>query len=261
MSTSVNATTGRESGFTLIELMVAITIGLVLTIVVAQLFLGSRRTYATTDEVSRMQESIRYTYQLLTRTVHLAGYKSSPNSKTEDVFIGANTVLEAADGTAAGDPDAFTVRFQGSSNGTALTADNTIVNCLGVSQAAADMSVNLFTIAPGGNTRNALFCNGSEIVGNVQNMQVFYGVDTNSDLVADIYVPQSNGAFDAARVRSLRIALLFETANPGATPIMDTNTYELLGPAVVGGTVVGPFNDTRIRRVVTMTISMRNRTP
>jgi type IV pilus assembly protein PilW len=261
MSAQVTSTCARERGFTLIELMVAITIGLVLTIVVAQLFLGSRRTYATTDDVSRMQESIRYTYQLLTRTVHLAGYKSSPNSKTEDIFAGANVVLEAAEGTAAGDPDGFTVRFQGSSNGTALTPDNTIVNCLGVSQAAGDMAVNLFTIAPGANTRNALFCNGTEIVPNVQNMQVFYGVDTNSDLVADIYVPQSNGAFNAALVRSLRIAMLFETPNLGASPLIDTNTYELLAPAIVGGTVVGPFNDTRIRRVVTMTISMRNRTP
>lgn len=260
MSSRVPSSAG-ESGFTLLELMVAVTIGLVLTIVVAQLFLGSRRTYATTDDVSRMQESIRYTYQLLSRTIHLAGYKNSPNSRTEDVFSGANTVIEAADGAAAGDPDAFTIRFQGSSNGTQLAADNTIVNCLGVSQAAADMSANLFTIAVGANGRNALFCNGTEIVGNVQNMQVFYGVDTNSDLVADIYVPQSNGAFNAALVRSLRIALLFETANVGVTPVTDVNTYELLGPAVVGGTVVGPFNDTRIRRVVTMTLSMRNRTP
>ncbi|MGZ5145108.1 MAG: PilW family protein, partial [Burkholderiales bacterium] len=59
----------NDRGFTLIELMVAMTIGLMLTLVVANLFLGSRATFQTTDETSRMQENIRYAYQLLTRSI------------------------------------------------------------------------------------------------------------------------------------------------------------------------------------------------
>ena len=37
----------KDRGFTLIELMVAVTIGLMLTLVVANLFLGSRATFLT----------------------------------------------------------------------------------------------------------------------------------------------------------------------------------------------------------------------
>src|SRR5437868_2366793 len=70
----------RRVGFTLIELMIAVTIGLLLTAVVAKLFVGSSATYQTTDEISRMQENIRFAFQLMSRTVHQAAYRSSPNS-------------------------------------------------------------------------------------------------------------------------------------------------------------------------------------
>ena len=73
----------RERGFTLVEIMVSLTIGLLLTVAIASLFVNSRRTYATTEDLSRMQENIRYTYQELTRAMHLAGYKSSPNVSSE----------------------------------------------------------------------------------------------------------------------------------------------------------------------------------
>jgi type IV pilus assembly protein PilW len=85
-------------------------------------------------------------------------------------------------------------------------------------------------------------------------MQVLFGEDTNADMVADRYVSASNVTnFD--NVISLRVSLLFRTANISASVLKDTGTYDL------SGTVVGPFNDTRIRRVVTLNMNLRNRTP
>ena len=57
-------------------------------------------------------------------------------------------------------------------------------------------------------------------------------------------------------VRSVRFALLFRTPNVGAAPAPDTTTTYVLNDLTVG-----PFNDTRLRRAVTMTVNMRNRTP
>jgi type IV pilus assembly protein PilW len=254
----------RERGFSLIELMIAVTIGLVLTITVSQLFLGSRRTYATTDDVSRMQENIRYTYQLLTRTIHLAGYKSSPNIKTEEVFTADvnKRILDGVDAGTGTASDTFTVRFEGSSNGPG-PADNTVFDCLGVAVPAGSLVANTFSIGQDANGRFGLYCNNgtgaTELVPDVRNMQVLYGLDTDRDLVADTFVTGSPALFadlnQLMSVRTMKVALLFETPNTHAAVTQDTRAHTLLGVEL------RPFNDTHIRRVVTLTVNLRNRTP
>src|SRR5262245_20921603 len=130
-------------GVTMIELLVAVTIGLLITLVVAQLFLGSRQTFATTDDVSRMQENIRFTHQMLIRVVHLASYKSQPNSLTLTVFNPATSPAIAATDGAGTASDTLTIRYQGSGDGLGA-ADGTVVDCLGVALDSGVTAVNIF---------------------------------------------------------------------------------------------------------------------
>jgi len=266
MKPCTRARSSRHDGFTLLELLIAMTIGMILTLVVSLLFVGSRRTYATTDDASRVQENMRYTHQLLNRMVHLAGYKSSPNTKTEEIFNAANPVLRATEGGGTA-PDALTVSFQGNSNGTTIAADGSIIDCLGTSVPAGVTAINTFTIANGA---PALFCavgnpagTPVEIVPNVANMQILYGVDDNADLVADRYVPATGVALDNGR--SIRFAFLF--VSPTASALLsDSQKLDKFGAATartydLNGVSVGPFNDKFTRRAFTMTVSMRNRTP
>ena len=266
-------TRSRERGVTLVELMIAITIGLLITVVVAQLFLGSRQTFATTDDVSRMQDNIRFAQQLLARTVHLAGYKSQANSITTNIFSGANAVLTLTDGGNAAS-DAITLRFQGSGTqtpvgcnttvpATCTGADGYIVDCLGNRIDAGVMATNLFNIQVGANGRNALFCNNVEVVPNVANMQILYGEDTNGHLVADTYIsPPGN----ANNVVSVRIALLFETPTATSKATVEAGeSYNVWGNGalILSATSNPPAfqEDRRIRRLVSTTINLRNRTP
>jgi type IV pilus assembly protein PilW len=258
-------------GVTLVELMIAVTIGLLLVVVIAQLFLGSRQTFATTDDVSRMQDNIRFTQILLTRTIHLAGYKSQANSVTSTVFQ-TLPALAAVEGVAPTDSDQLTIRYQGSGQQTSAAgcqstnppscagADGTVVNCLGVRIDAGQMVENQFTIAPGANTQPALFCNGVELVSNVRNMQIMFGEDTDDDLVANRYV-KAGTVIDAGKMNnvvSVRVILLFETPTASSKVVADAQEYDLLGD----GTAVLSFpNDRRIRRMVVTTINLRNRTP
>ena len=249
-------------GVTLVELLVAMTIGLLITIVIAQLFLGSRQTFATTDDVSRMQDNIRFTQYILNRTIHVAGYKSQANSITGNVFSGGNAALEGTNNPAAQGSDTITVRYQGS-RGAGGAADGSVVDCLGVAIDAGVMAVNTFSIGTGADGRPALFCNNGgvnavEMAPNVANMQILFGEDTNSDLVADRYVPRTAPGMNVNNVVSVRIALLFETPTESAKTVPDATTYDMLGD---GSVVLGPFNDRRIRRLVTTTINLRNRTP
>lgn len=242
-------------GFTLVELLVALTIGLLLTIVIAQLFLGSRQSYATTDDLSRMQENMRYAQQLLARTIHMAGFKSAPNSITLNVFSGANALIAGVDGGGI-TPDSVTVRFQGSGDGTG-TPDGSVVDCHGNRIDAGVIATNAFTVAPGANGANALFCNNGvnnwEIVPDVENMQILYGEDTDGDLTVDRYVTATN-VTNMNNVVNVRIALLLRTANL-TNVVPDVKVYNL------NGTPVGPFNDLRMRRVLVSTLNLRNRTP
>jgi type IV pilus assembly protein PilW len=245
----------HEAGFTLTELMISVTIGLFLTAVVANLFLGSRQSYSTNEDMARMQENIRYTQQLFTRVIHSAGFKSSPNTVTASIFTGAAAALAGTDGGTT-NPDSFTIRFQGFNDG-AGAADGTVLDCLGNRVAGGAMSVNTFTIAVGANGANALFCNNGtnnlEIVSDVENMQILYGEDTTSDFAADRYVARGS-VTTMDNVVALRIALLFRT--PGfANVTKDTKTYNL------NGTVIPAFNDLRVRRIVTTNVNLRNRVP
>jgi type IV pilus assembly protein PilW len=244
----------RNQGFTLLELMISIAIGLLLTLVIGTLFVQSRQTYLTTDDVSRMQENMRFAYQTLSRTVHLAGYRSSPNSDKRVIFAAPNQAISGTDSPGT-TPDTLTVNFQGSSNG-AGPADGSVVDCTGQEIPVGVLATNTFAIAAGADGNTALFCNGTELVPNVANMQVLYGEDSDDDFVADRYVPLASvGNLDL--VVSVRIALLFQTplilAGAGVQP--DTNTYNM------NGTVVGPFNDLRTRRLLVLNVNLRNRTP
>ena len=251
MSTRRPAPPHRRAGFTLVELLVAIVIGMALTVVVAQLFIHSRTTYTTTDDVSRMQENMRFAFQLLTRTVQLAGFHTAPNVDADTVFSPGAPAIEGADG-GGNAPDQLTIRYQGFGP-TLGTSDGSVTDCNGNAVAAGVVAVNVYTIGVGANGANALFCNGIEAVPDVASMQILYGEDTDGDRVANNFLNRTAvGNMD--NVRSVRFALLFQTRTPYSGVTEDTTTTYTLHDAVLG-----PFDDTLIRRPMVMTVAMRNR--
>ncbi len=62
------------SGFTLVELMVAMTIGLIVIAGVSQIFVTNRTTYRWTEGLSRVQENGRFAMEFLGRDARMAGY-------------------------------------------------------------------------------------------------------------------------------------------------------------------------------------------
>ena len=249
-------------GFTLVEMMVALALGMLLAIVVAQLFANTRDSNRATEDASRIQESMRYAATIIGRTVRIAGYKSNPTSVAA-IFPAGARALDGTNGAATAS-DTLIVRFQGGGP-TSATADNTILNCLGVGVApdftGTNTSYNRFSIATGADGRNALFCNtdaanptlaGTELVPGVEAMQVIFGEDTNADGTADRFVPVGS-VTNLDNVVAVRVYLLIS----GSEGIrLDTATANY----TVGG-VAYSFTDKKIRRIVTQTIVLRNRAP
>lgn len=63
-----------QTGLSLIELMIALALGVVLTLGVVQVFLGSSQTYRLTDSLGKVQENIRFTLGSLQHDVRMAGH-------------------------------------------------------------------------------------------------------------------------------------------------------------------------------------------
>ncbi len=63
----------KQNGLTLIEILVAMVIGLFLLAGVMQIFLGSQRSYRLQENLSRMQENGRFAMDFITRDIRMAG--------------------------------------------------------------------------------------------------------------------------------------------------------------------------------------------
>ena len=107
-------------GASLIELMLALGLGVVVAAGAARLFADSQRAYTLLHGQTRMQESARQAVDFIARSVRSAGYlgcRSSPgavwntlNGGWDDMFeINVSVPVEAFDGTdARGSPDSWT---------------------------------------------------------------------------------------------------------------------------------------------------------
>lgn len=268
---------GRQRGMSLVELMVAMTIGLIITVVIANLFLGTKETYRTQDDLSRIQENLRFAFQVVGRTVRLAGYRADWNRTVDQVFLGSSPI-DGTNGTGANGSDVLIVRFQGSGTGASSAnclasnscggADGRVLDCLGNrvdrqmgpgAGPGVSFVENRFSVRAGGaNGGPALFCSINqgttwvEIVPDIENMQVLYGEKTGPTAV-DRYLAAGTVGLNLNQVLNMRIALLHRSPNFTAGET-DTRTYNLVGVNV------GPFNDRRIRLAATSNFVLRNRT-
>ncbi len=64
----------RQHGFSLIELLIALALGTVVTVGIIQLFVGNNETYALLTGQSRMQENARFALDFLARSARSAGH-------------------------------------------------------------------------------------------------------------------------------------------------------------------------------------------
>ncbi|HWM42572.1 MAG TPA: PilW family protein [Burkholderiales bacterium] len=260
----VNHLFAAARGFTLVEMMVALALGSLLAIVVAQLFANTRTTNRATEDAARVQESMRYAAEVIGRTVRIAGYKSDPRADSAVIFPAAARALDGTNGTGT-DSDTLIVRYQGAGAVTG-TADNTILDCLGAAvapdYAGIAKAYNKFSVATGANGRNALFCStdpavnpGTELVSGVEAMQVIFGEDTTTapgDGTADRFVPVGS-VTNLDNVVAVRVYLLLS----GSESVrLDTAAANY----TVGG-VAYSYSDAKVRRIVTYTVVLRNRAP
>jgi type IV pilus assembly protein PilW len=222
-----------QRGMSLVELMVAMVLGLLFVIAVAYFFLGGRQVNRTHDDLSRIQENGRYALEYLGKAIRQAG------ARTDVSLPFPATALTGTDGTCAGascDPDTITVRYD--------VQDGGETDCTGATVATGPVTY-VFAVDPATRT---LTCNGVAVADNVENMQVSYGIDSlgNGDVTS---YRTASAVANFAQVAAVRVSLLIR----GATPNIATNhqTYTYDGNVVTAG-------DTFLRQVYASTFTVRN---
>ncbi len=266
-----------ERGFSIVELMIALVLGLILLGGVIQVFLSSRQTYSANEAMSRMQENGRFALEFMARSARLAGYmeptlvtgKPFPVVPTStsgrcNVPNGVQGVLCSSNG-AGGASDGVAFMFQ------PPLIDGVRRDCLGNTITSnTDLIINHFAIIPAaGTTPAALGCRSynattstwtagpylQALVEGVDSLQVLYGVDNGGDFRSPNQYVSADRVGNWDRIRSVRIAVLansVETLNPA--PV--ARRFVLLDASPLNAAALG--NDNRARQIFTTTIQLKN---
>lgn len=175
----------KKDGFTLIEMMVALLISTFLLSGVISITLSTKQSYRIKENIGRMQESLRLSSEILTRTLSMA----------ESLHQDSNS-------------ERIIVRYSGG---------DSVSDCLG-NRVVSGVAINHFYVK-----NNTLYCGatypatlGSEqpLADGVTRITVQYGVDEDQHGQADRY---TNAPSDWNTVISARIAL--QLLNPSGSSL------------------------------------------
>lgn len=276
MNANISNLTRTQKGMSIVELLVAMALGLLLLGGILQVFLSSRQTYSANEAMGRMQENGRFALEFIARSARLAGYIEPtlqialpmpviPDSD-QCSEIPADKKAQLCSTQGAGNvPDSIGFSFQ-----PPLT-DGARRDCLGNTIAANDqLIVNYFGIIPANGTLPAsLGCrsynlttnawitgpNLQPLVEGIDSLQVLYGVDSGGDSRSANQYISADRVSNWAKVRSVRIAVLANSVE-SMDPEPTGRNFFLLDAAPL--TLANLGNDKRARQVFTTTIQLKN---
>ncbi|MBK6436782.1 MAG: prepilin-type N-terminal cleavage/methylation domain-containing protein [Rhodanobacteraceae bacterium] len=190
----------RQSGLSLIELMISIVLGLLIAGAAVSMFLSFSRTYTASESLSRIQENARISFELMSRDMREAG--SIPCSR----YLPVVNVLNGADGSwwntwGSGLVGYDNGTFPGSLAGTdAVQVISGASSTAFVSNHAPVSATTRWYVAANGRGSNSLFrvaLRGStvgaaeEVVEGVSDMQLTFLLPGSSNYVVASSIPSA----------------------------------------------------------------------
>ena len=217
-----------QGGFTLIEMMIAMAISSFLLLAIMVTFSSTSRSRQLQTSLSGLNESGRFAISVLGRDLRMAGYKD------DNWLTGAipNTIV-VANGAAADGGDSITIQYE-------AARDCNYANTVG------GMAVNAYTLNM---ATFSLECNGQPIIDDIEQMQIYFGEDTDADGVANRMMSPDEVGLDMARVVSLRLHLLVRSQNDRQSEMAQQYFFD---------DVTWDAADTRMRRQYSITVALRN---
>lgn len=220
----------QQRGFTLVELMVAMLIGLILTLAALQVFLTNQRTFALQQALSELNEDGQLAIRYMVADIRRAGQGDDILGVIEPVWL-----AQASEGGAGN--DTLAIQYWGMDTCTGEQfADFTLVE--------SRYSVSNGELQCTSNGRTVSLLTG------VDSFQALYGIDTAND--GEMGPIQFVNADDLAAdsiVVAIRVGLLVssDSFNQGTA----AQNYWVLDQQV-------NTNDDLLRRVYSTTVQLRN---
>lgn len=267
-----------QLGLSVVELMVAMALGLLLMTGVIQVFLSSRQTYAANEAMGRLQENGRFALEFIARSARLSGY-------IEPVFQGGKPIVIVPESCAGlpGTPPAGMCSENNIDNGSGRLTDSISFvfqppltdgarrDCLGTDLSSLPFPNNRLvvnnyfidaTVNPAAlKCRTYSFVNSptssqttmvtGEIISGIDNLQVLYGINTSGDSRSANQYVSADRVTNWNNVRSVRIALLANSIDT-LTPAPTERNFVLLDAAPI------TFTDNRARQIFSTTIQLKN---
>jgi type IV pilus assembly protein PilW len=177
----------HQRGFTLLELMIAMTIGLFLAGALVTVVQSNKAVFLNQNQLEQMQDSQRMAMTLMTDIIQTAGYFPNPTANTlsgtliataSPLFADSQAMTGAYSAAAPG--DTISVRYE-------TAPQDGILNCSGLSNSnpiggANILYVNQFAVVGGQLVCTVTIAGNSTaytLVNGVTNLSVLYGVKTN----------------------------------------------------------------------------------
>lgn len=220
LNTRQQFNTKAQSGFSLVELMIAGTLGILLIGGVLQLFVGSNQNYRMQDDLAVMQEEGRLALMFLKEQIQSAGWTADDRADPINPIRLPNFPAPAATGQAAaiettdGATDSIAISY---AVGT-LAGGGAITDCNGNAVPGGSAIVNRFYV-----DNQQLMClgNGSAtpqpLIGGVDDFQVLYGIENTN----------TPGCF-SGRITGYMTATQLSAVNPEFTTVLSVKVALML---------------------------------
>lgn len=250
----------RNQGIGLIELMIAMVLGLLITAAVVQFFLTNRQTFNLQQGVASVQEQGRFAVDFLSREMMTAGY-----GDVAQPFAFSHNAIEglSADRSHSQDGDLFDVIVLFLEDGTDC-AGGKINETTSGDTITTDVTWKRISVTEEDDS-GILQCNDSDgnsnvLIDNVEAFQVLYGVSSDPEgTVAERYAAASD--IEASdKVVSVRYGVLVAS---NSVAVQEREHIEM--PAYLLDLALDTdndesidFKDGRLRRVFISTVALRN---
>ncbi len=186
-----------QTGVSVIELMIAVTLSVVIAAAMIGLFLNSKQNYRINENMSRLQESARFAVSFLSRDIRMADYRECVTADR------LPTAVTGTNDTGLNGSDTITLVWQSNACDAANTSVTTTYSIL----AGATGSPSLFRNVDGVS---------QELVEGIENLQIVYGEDTDGDNVANYFVNAAS-VTNMAQAISIRLTLVARTLEANMT--------------------------------------------
>lgn len=221
---NIRTSAKQNSGFSLIELMVSLSIGAVIVLGATTVFVSTLRSFTVQNGLSDTNGTGRYAMQYLARHIRMAGYRDAEWERG---------VL----------PDS--IDFTGGASDTITVTYESRLGCNLVPAAVVTEIDNVFDVVDG-----ALRCNGRTIIEGVEELQVFLGEDTDGDNVVNHYVDAGTPGIDMDDVLTVSLNLLVSSDSDRVATAEVPLAFDFWNTAAA--------DDGRLRREYSITVGLRN---